>query len=82
MSEQADHIYQSFLVRCWLVQPATAVDPPVWRFELRDVAQKPQRKHFSDLEQMKSFLAEKLVALTESSKQYSDKADGQRGGEL
>jgi len=82
MSKAADQIYLSFLVRCWLIPAATNDEPPTWRFELREVSAEAHKQHFSNLEQMKAFLAEKLAALTESSKQNSDKADGRIGGEI
>ncbi len=64
MTEQADQIYQSFLVRCWLVSPATADEPPAWRFELREVSADPKKHRFSDLEQLKALMMAKLATIT------------------
>ena len=38
MLENGDQIYQSFLVRCWLLPSSMADEPQAWRFELRDVS--------------------------------------------
>lgn len=82
MSQEADPIYQSFLVRCWFILPAASDEPPMWRFELRDVSAEPEKHHFSDLEQLKAFMSAKLAALAAGSKQAGDKEGGQRGGEV
>jgi hypothetical protein len=63
MSKEADQVYQSFLVRCWLIPPATKDEPPAWRFELREVAAEAQKHRFSDLAQLKEFISAKLAAL-------------------
>lgn len=69
MTEQADQVYQSFLVRCWLISPATAGEPPAWRFELREVSAEQQQHRFSNLEQLKDFMSAKLAAITVRSNQ-------------
>ncbi len=79
MTQQADQIYQSFLVRCWLVSPATADGPPIWRFELREVLAEQREHRFSDLEQLKNFVAAELAALAASNAQGTDTKDGQKG---
>jgi hypothetical protein len=79
MVKQADRVYQSFLVRCWLMPPATAAEPETWRFELREVAAEPQKHGFSDLEQLKAFMAVKLTAVAAGSKQHSDKEENRKG---
>lgn len=79
MTQQADQIYQSFLVRCWLVSPATADGPPIWRFELRDVSAEPQKHRFSDLEQLKAFLSTKLAAITVHSNREGGQVKSQKG---
>lgn len=79
MSKQAPQVYQSFLVRCWLILPATSDEPPTWRFELREVSAEPQKHGFSDLEQLKNFMAAELAAIAVSSEQDSDKEDSRKG---
>lgn len=82
MSEQADQVYQSFLVRCWLIRPATTDEPPTWRFELREVSADPQKHGFSDLEQLKAFMAAKLTAVAAGSNRDNDKEENRKGGKL
>jgi hypothetical protein len=62
MPREEQAIYQSFLVRCWFVKPATKGEAPAWRFEVRDVSAEPQKRRFSDLDQMKEFIAVELAA--------------------
>ena len=81
MSHQADQIYQSFLVRCWLVPPATTNESPTWRFELREVSAEPQKHGFSDLEQLKAFLSAKLAAVTVRSNPEGGQAESHKGDE-
>lgn len=73
MAKQADQVYQSFLVRCWLMPPATTGEPAAWRFELREVSAEPQKHGFSDLEQLIAFVAAKLTAVAAASNQDGDK---------
>jgi hypothetical protein len=73
MAKQADQVYQSFLVRCWLVPPATTGEPATWRFELREVSAEPQKYGFSDLEQLIAFVAAKLTAVAAASNQDGEK---------
>jgi hypothetical protein len=80
MSIQADQIYHSFLVRCWLIPPATTDELPTWRFELRDVTADPQKERFSDLEQLKEFVAAKLAAIAVSSKPDSKDDEKEKEG--
>jgi hypothetical protein len=80
MSKQADQVYQSFLVRCWLIPPATTDEPPVWRFELREISAKPQKHGFSDLVQLKEFMSAKLAAIVASSKQERGQEENWKGG--
>lgn len=63
MSIKVDQRYQSFLVRCWFVPPETSDEPPNWRFELREVSAESLKHGFGDLEQLKSFISERLVAI-------------------
>jgi hypothetical protein len=72
MSNQIDQVYQSFLVRCWLIPSATAETPAVWRFELRDVSAEPQKYRFSDLEQLKDFINAELAAIAVGSGRDGD----------
>lgn len=44
--------YQSFLLRCWLVRPATGDEPAHWRFSLRPVAAEPQEYAFGTLDEL------------------------------
>lgn len=81
MPENEQPIYQSFLVRCWFVAPASAGKAPVWRFELRDVSAEPQKQRFSDLEQLKNFVATELDAIAAGNEQGSDGEDGRKGEE-
>ncbi|MBK8986388.1 MAG: hypothetical protein IPM39_09945 [Chloroflexi bacterium] len=79
MVKQAKRVYQSFLVRCWLMPPTTAAEPETWRFELREVAAEPRKHGFSDLEQLKAFMAVKLTAVAASSQQDSDEEENRKG---
>ena len=81
MSKQADLIYQSFLIRCWLIPPATADEPPAWRFELREVSANAQKHRFSDLEQLKAFMLAKLAAITVRSIREDGKEGSRKGDE-
>lgn len=63
MPEEVKPVYQSFLVRCWLLGSATAETPAIWRFELRKVAAEPREQRFADLEWLKNFLAKELAAI-------------------
>jgi len=80
MSKQVDQIYQSFLVRCWLI-PAAATGEPVWRFELREVSAEPQKHRFSDLEQLKAFMSAKLAAITVRSNREGGSEESRKGDE-
>ena len=73
MSKEADQIYQSFLVRCWLIPPATTDEPSAWRFELRDVSAEFQKHRFSDFVQLKDFVSTKLMCVAARNKRTSDK---------
>ncbi len=81
MAEQADHIYQSFLVRCWLIPPATTDEPPNWRFELREVSAEPRKHRFSELEQLKAFMSAKLGAIAAGSNGEVGKEESRIGDE-
>ena len=80
MSQQADQIYQSFLVRCWLVPAATTDEPPSWRFELREISAESQKRLFSDLEQLKEFISTELMGLAAGRKQPTEDEDKRKGG--
>ena len=73
MSPKAPQIYHSFLVRCWLIPPAMTDEPPVWRFELREVTVESLKHGFSDLEQLNTFITAKLAALAAGSNHGDDK---------
>ena len=81
MSKQVDQIYQSFLVRCWLIPAAATGEPPVWRFELREVSAEPQKHRFSDLEQLKAFMSAKLATLTVRSNREGGAEECRKGDE-
>lgn len=81
MPKQTHHVYQSFLVRCWLILPATSDESPTWRFELREVSAEAQKHTFSDLEQLKNFIAAELAAIAAGNEPDSDKEDSPKGGE-
>ena len=63
MLEQTDHIYHSFLVRCWLIPPATADEAPAWRFELQEVSAESEKHRFRDLDQLCTFTSAKLESI-------------------
>jgi hypothetical protein len=63
MAMQTDRIYQSFLVRCWLIPPATANEPPAWRFELREVTAESPVQRFGSFAQLNEFMAARLTAV-------------------
>ena len=81
MSKQVDQIYQSFLVRCWLIPPVTTDEPVTWRFELREVSAEPQKHRFSDLEQLKASISAKLAANTVGSNQEGGNKESRKGDE-
>jgi len=81
MPKEADQFYQSFLVRCWLIPPATTDELPTWRFELRDVTAEPQKHRFSDLEQLKAFMSAKLAAITVRSNRKGGNEESRKGDE-
>ena len=60
MQAQTEHIYHSFLVRCWLIPPTTADEIPAWRFELQEVSAESEKQRFSNLDQLCTFTSEKL----------------------
>jgi len=58
MSKTAHPLYQSFIVRCWLVPAAGIGETTAWRFELVDVSVGPHGRAFTELDQiMESMLA-------------------------
>jgi len=63
MSKQTDQLYHSFLVRCWLIPPATTDEQPEWRFEVQDVSAEAKKHRFSNFEQLHAFTTEKLTAV-------------------
>lgn len=69
MSKYEEHVYTSFLVRCWFIPPATANEPPTWRFEVQEVSDKPQKHRFSDFEQLQAFMSAKLTAVAANNNQ-------------
>ena len=81
MSDPVNQNYQSFLVRCWLVPPAALGETPAWRFELREVSAEPKKHRFSDLVQLKAFMAAKLATAAVGGRQDSEKESNRNGGE-
>ena len=63
MQEQTEHIYHSFLVRCWLSPPMTADEAPAWRFELQEVSAESEKHRFRNLDLLCAFTSEKLAAI-------------------
>jgi hypothetical protein len=60
---EAKSVYQSFLVRCWLVPSTTSDEPPAWRFEVQDVSAESLKHRFGELEQLNAFMAAKLATV-------------------
>ena len=52
--------YESYLLRCWQVSPATSAEPAQWRFTLRDVSAEPKEQAFASLAELMSHLAKEL----------------------
>ena len=67
MQTPEQHIYQSFLIRCWLVPAEITEEQPGWRFELLKVSAEPQKYRFSDFEQLQAFISADLAASEETS---------------
>ena len=57
MSKPPTHLYQSFLVRCWLLPPVGKGEAFAWRYELVNVSAEPVGRAFSDLEQLKESMS-------------------------
>jgi hypothetical protein len=72
MSEQIQPLYQSFLVRCWLMPSETMDEPSLWRFELQEVTAESHKHRFGNLEQLKAFMSARLTAVSDSSTQIDD----------
>jgi hypothetical protein len=72
MPEEAKPVYQSFLVRCWLVPSETSDEPPAWRFEVQDVSAESQKYRFGNLGQLSAFVAARLTAVATVSNQVDD----------
>ena len=49
-------VYQSYLLRCWLISPANEAEPARWRFALRDVAAEPTELVFVSAADLVDFL--------------------------
>ncbi len=79
MTEQAQQIYHSFLVRCWLVLPAMDGERPLWRFELCEVVGEAEKHAFSDLEKLQEFVVLKLAALAAGRSAESENEELQKG---
>jgi hypothetical protein len=75
MSKQTNQLHQSFLVRCWLIPQGTVGEPSLWRFELQELTAESQKHRFSDLEQLNAFMAARLTAVADSSKQDDGKEE-------
>jgi hypothetical protein len=60
---QIEQVYQSFLIRCWLIPPATADEPPAWRFELQEVTAESPVQRFGSFTQLHEYLAARLTAV-------------------
>jgi len=71
-SKETHQLYHAYLVRCWLIPAVTAGESPAWRFELRQVPAEAEKNRFSDLEEVKEFMSEKLAAITPISNSEGD----------
>jgi hypothetical protein len=78
MSNQAEKIYQSFLVRCWLMLPETPDELTTWRFELQEISAEPQKQRFGDFEQLKMFMSARLAAIANNNAQANE-GDNRQG---
>ncbi|MCP4417123.1 MAG: hypothetical protein GY805_10900 [Chloroflexi bacterium] len=72
MPQQVDQVYQSFLIRCWLIPPATNDALPIWRFELQEVSAEPQKHRFGSFEQLEAFVSAQLTAVAANHKREGD----------
>lgn len=77
MSKYPNQVYQSFLVRCWIVPPATANESPAWRFELREVTAESPTQRFGSLAQLNEFMAARLTAVAANNNYENDKEENQ-----
>ena len=75
MAIQTDQIYQSFLIRCWLIPSATANEPPAWRFELREVTAESSTQRFGSFAQLQEYMAARLTAVAANNNHESDKEE-------
>lgn len=75
MQEQAEHIYHSFLVRCWLTPPTTADEPPAWRFELQEVSAESEKHRFRNLDLLCAFTSAKLDGIVAEHSQVNQKGE-------
>ena len=51
------YTYQSYLLRCWQISPATDERPARWRFVLRSVTEEPREQDFATLDDLFAFLS-------------------------
>ena len=72
MGQHEDQVYHSFLVRCWLMPRTLNSESPIWRFEVKEVTAEPGIHRFSDLEDLKAFLAAELAAMAGPGNQEID----------
>lgn len=58
MTQDAKKVaYRSFLLRCWLMRPASGEQAARWRFVLREVTvEQPEEQRFGSLEEVLEFL--------------------------
>jgi hypothetical protein len=75
MAKQVEQVYQSFLIRCWLIPPAMANEPPAWRFELREVTAESPVQRFGSLAQLHEFLAVRLTAVAANNNHEREKEE-------
>lgn len=59
-TQRFTHRHRSFLLRCWQEQTGDKESDRVWRFAIREVAEKPQEQAFSSPGKLLDFLLEKL----------------------
>ena len=82
MQKHAHSIYQSYLIRCWLMPSSTAGELPVWRFELREVSAEPQKHRFTDVMKLGFFLRTELEAIVARNNEDCGQEASQQGDGL
>lgn len=79
MTDLPTRFYQSFLIRCWLINRAAIDGQPTWRFTIREISSEPQEHSFGDLDQLMAFLAGELMENTPGNEAESEKGGFTKG---